>query len=155
MVLHHNYSIYEIYSMFNEVCVEIFLEISWKSWGEGLQKLYEVSITSVNPWNLWFLCLIIMQNNHTNILMNNMLTVHGLPKKYFWNTVQDSNILIMSKYGTLQKNLYQVRGTKKSKGYFDARTEFDFKPVSLFISDVSDMIQRIWLEPDFLSSNKL
>ncbi len=29
------------YSMFNEECVEIpiFLEISWKSWGEGLEKL--------------------------------------------------------------------------------------------------------------------
>ena len=40
MVLHHNYSIRKNYSIFNEVCVEIpiFLEISWKSWGEGLKK---------------------------------------------------------------------------------------------------------------------
>ena len=62
-----------------------FLEIL--GWGVA-----EVSVTSVYPWNFWFLCLIIVQNDHNNILMYDMLTVHGLTKKYFWNTVEDLNI---------------------------------------------------------------
>ena len=33
----------------------------------------------------------------------------------------------MSKYGILQKNYTRFMKLKKSKGYFDARTTFDFK----------------------------
>ncbi len=67
-----------------------------------------------------------MENDHSNILMYDMLIVHGLSQKYFWNTVQDENFWKMSKCGILQKNYTRFIAHKNSKGYFDAWTEFDF-----------------------------
>ena len=67
-----------------------------------------------------------MENDHTNILMYDMLRVHGLSQKYFKNTTQDANVWKMSKYGILQKNYATFIERKNSKGYYDARTEFDF-----------------------------
>ncbi len=67
-----------------------------------------------------------MENDHINILMYDILLVHGLPQKYFLNTVQDANLWKTSKCGILQKNYTRFIEQKKSKGYFDARTEFNF-----------------------------
>ena len=67
-----------------------------------------------------------MENDHTNILMYDMLIVHALPQKYFWNTIQDANPWKTEKNGILQKFYTGFIEQKNFKGYFDARTEFDF-----------------------------
>ena len=122
MVLHHNHSICENYSMFDEVYVEIpiFLEISWKSWGEGLQKLVKhLNFLVVMPdhyaeWSYQYFAIWYVDRPWTS------------PKIFLKYSTGFKSLKKRQNMEFCKKIVPGSWNKKKPKGYFDARTEFDF-----------------------------
>ena len=53
--------------------------------------MVEVGVVTDHLCALWLLCMIMMENDHSNNLMYDTVIVHGPSRKYFWNTIQDAN----------------------------------------------------------------
>ena len=104
----------------------------------NLRGVAEVGITTVNLCVLWLPCLIIIENDHAKILMYDTLTFHGLPKKIFLKYHTDHKSLKNLKIWYFAQIYTRFIEHQNFKGYFDARTEFDF------VTHFSEHLPYIW-----------